>query len=103
MNTNSVKRVHIDGVLYVTLGTFVFLQGYFSTEDASKYMSPAFNFWVNCIVGGILAGASALKMYRSTAFADHQIEKKNGNGGSHGTALQETPKPSGEAKPPVNT
>lgn len=57
-----------DGILYVTLGVFVFLQGYFSSEEAYKYVNPFLLFWLKGTVGGIAAGAGALKMYRSGGF-----------------------------------
>lgn len=65
-----------DGVLYVTLGVFVFLQGYFSSEEAYKYVNPFMLFWLKAFVGGIAAGAGALKMYRSGGFRAGEDEHK---------------------------
>ena len=65
------RTVWIDGVLYFSIAVLVFLQGYFSTEEAYKYCSPFVLFWLKAAVGALGAGAGALKMFRSQTFANH--------------------------------
>ncbi len=65
----------IDGVLYSCIALFGFLQAYFSSEEAYKYLNPYVLFWIKAAVGGLGSVAGALKMFRSTTFADHKEEQ----------------------------
>lgn len=73
-----LRAVHIDGTLYVCIAAFTFIQAFFTSDESYKYMSPTFLYWIKFSVGLIGAVAAALKMYRSTAYAD---------------SLKENPKP----------
>lgn len=60
----------IDGVLYTSTALFIFSQGYFTGDDAYKYVNPYVLFWIKYIIGSFASCSAALKMYRSTSFAD---------------------------------
>jgi hypothetical protein len=64
--------MYIDGVLYVCIAVFTFLQTQFGGDEAAKYITPVDLFWLKLVVGALAAGALALKLYRSTAFADNK-------------------------------
>ena len=67
----NATAVIIDGVLYVCIALFNFLETYFSSDESYKYISPWVLFWLKAIIGGLGAVAGALKMYRSTSYSDH--------------------------------
>ena len=72
----SVPAVFIDGVLYVAIAFFGAITAALSSDEASKYLSPEVLFWTRtfCSVNG--AWILALKMFRSTGYAQHQEDKK---------------------------
>lgn len=76
----------LDGAIYVILGVLTAVTAMFSSDDAAKYVSPEMLFWVKGSVACASAGALALKMFRSTSFAEYQA-KKNGNGKTGDTQL----------------
>lgn len=73
----SVPPVFIDGILYVCVGIFVYLSTNFGSDEAAKYISPQVLYWLKLGIGACGNIALNIKMYRSTAFADHQKEKEN--------------------------
>lgn len=66
----SVKPVHIDGGLYVAIGCMTALLLCLSSDDAIKFVAPITLWWLRTISEVINGGLLALKMYRSTSFAD---------------------------------
>lgn len=66
-----MKPVTLDGLLYVLIATFGFIEVYFSNDDAYKYADATTLFWLKALVGTAAAAVSALKMYRSTSYSDH--------------------------------
>lgn len=74
--------VIIDGVLYVCIVTFAFIQSYFTSDEAYKYINPYVLFWVKFGTGllGVIAGA--LKMFRSTSYSDHLKQQGLDNNGN---------------------
>jgi hypothetical protein len=72
----SLKPVFIDGTLYVLIAIFQYLQTEFGSDDAEKFLAPMALFYIKLVVGPIAAALLALKMFRSTSFADHKEEKK---------------------------
>lgn len=68
----SLSPVCTDAILYMLIATFMFMQSYLSSDEAAKYVAPATLFWVKFYIGALGAGIGALKMFRSTTFADHQ-------------------------------
>ena len=74
---NLKSDLWIDGALYSAIALFGFLQSYFTSEEAYKYVNPYTLFWLKAGVGAIGAVAGALKMFRSTTYADHRNDKKN--------------------------
>lgn len=71
-----IQPVFIDGSLYALMAWFIFSQSYLGGDEAAKFISPAVKFWINYIVGGMAAFFGAVKMFRSTQFAEHK-DKKN--------------------------
>ena len=72
----SVPPVFTDGLLYALVAMLAFLQTQLGTDDAAKFVSPTTLWWSKLTVGTFGAGALAIKLFRSTAFADHQQQKK---------------------------
>lgn len=73
----SIPAVFIDGLLYVLIAFFGFWTGSLSSDDSGKYISPRILWWGKQALGSVAAALLAVKMFRSTAFADHQQQKKN--------------------------
>lgn len=70
--------VFIDGALYTLIAMIIPIQAMLSTDEAAKYLSPQFLWWMRIAVGGIAGGLGGLKMFRSSSYADH-LHKANGN------------------------
>lgn len=68
-----------DGLVYLALGWFIYAQSYLGGDDAAKYINPAPLFWLNFAVGSGATIAGALKMFRSTAYADYKNKQSTGN------------------------
>ena len=60
---------HFDGWLYAMVAVFGFLTGAFGTDEAKSLLSANHLFWIKTFCGAMSAGALAVKMYRSTTFA----------------------------------
>jgi hypothetical protein len=74
---SSIPSVFIDGCLYAVIAWLIFSQSYLGGDEAAKYVSPQLKFWLNYAIGGCGAFFGAVKMFRSTAYAEHQESKKN--------------------------
>ncbi len=72
----AIPAVVIDGTLYATWSALTALLAIFSGEESYKYINPYVLFWSKTILSTIVAGIGAVKMFRSTAYSDHQIQKK---------------------------
>ncbi len=70
------KPVVIDGLLWVLIAVCACAQQMLTGEEAYKYVNPYVLFWLNAVIACVGAGAGALKMFRSTAFAKHREEVK---------------------------
>lgn len=73
-----VSPVFLDGLLYMLIAVFGALQGHLSLDDAAKWVNPQLLFWLKGTVLLCLTSVTAIKMFRSTSFAEHQ-RKKNGD------------------------
>jgi len=71
-----IPAVFIDGAIYVAVAMFLAAQTGFGDDEAAKYIGASTLFWLKKILATIGAGLLALKMYRSTAYGEHQREKK---------------------------
>jgi len=67
-----IPGVAIDGATYVLLALFMFLQQHFGSDDAAKFFSPVTLFYLKGVIGGCSAVLLAIKLFRSTAFAEHR-------------------------------
>ena len=65
-----MKPVHIDGILYVLMAVAASVVASMSTDEAVKFISPETLFWAKAVAECFGAGAGALKMFRSTSYAD---------------------------------
>lgn len=74
---SGIPPAYLEGLLYVLIALFTYLQNALGGDEATKYISPAPLFWIKLIIGAFLACWIAIKLFRSTSFADHQA-KKNG-------------------------
>lgn len=82
----SIPPVFIDGATFVAIQMLTFLSAAFGTDEAAKYITPVPLFWIKIIVGEMASGFLALKMFRSTSYAESKRDEqnKNSNGGSTG-------------------
>lgn len=72
----SIPPVFLDGTLYALIALLIFNQTYFGGDEAAKYVSPVAKFWINWAIGSSATLFGAIKMFRSTAFAEHRDAKK---------------------------
>lgn len=78
----SLPPVFVDGCLYIWIAILTALTAILGSDDAAKYISPEVLFWMKAVVNMCNAAAIALKMFRSTQYAEHVAEKKStGNTG----------------------
>ncbi len=71
---NGVSPMLIDGVLYFSIAIFQFLQTAFSSDEAGKFIDLELLFYIKTLVGSAAAGLLAIKLFRSTTFADHKAK-----------------------------
>lgn len=71
-----MSPVFVDGLLYVLIAMGAAAVIVLSDNEIYKYASPYFVFYAKSAANIILAGATALKTYRSSSYADHVKEKK---------------------------
>ena len=67
-----IPTAYLDGALYCGIAFFGALAAGFGSDEAAKYVAPAMLFWLRTACGVSSATLLALKMFRSTAFADHK-------------------------------
>lgn len=67
-----MKPVSLDGWIYVVIAVAGALRISLGSDEAAKYVTAVELFWIKLIVDSVGAGFLALKMYRSTAFADYK-------------------------------
>jgi len=72
-----IAPAYIDGALYVMIAVFGAIMTAFSSDESAKYVDPVWLFWIRTITGVASAGLLALKMFRSTTFADHKQQTKD--------------------------
>lgn len=67
-----IKPVHVDGALWVQIGVLTFLLESLSADESkTAFAMHVMALWaIKAVVGSWLAGVSALKMFRSTSYAD---------------------------------
>lgn len=70
----AIPPVMIDGATFVLIQMLTFLTACFGGDEAAKYISPQTLFWLKLAVGESACGFLALKMFRSTAYADAKAE-----------------------------
>lgn len=84
---------HFDGYLYALIAISGSIAASLSTDEAYNMFPPKTLFWSKAVVGSIGAGALAVKMYRSTTFAQIKSDTTPDS-----TVITETRK---ESVPPV--
>lgn len=72
---NEIPDAHIDCTLFALIAFFIFAQGYCGGDEAAKFLSPQVKFWVNFVLGSGGAVCGSVKMFRSTAYAQHKEKK----------------------------
>lgn len=68
--SSKVKPVHIDGALYAAIGALTALLVCLTSDQAKAALSPIHLWAAQTVVETINGGLLALKMFRSTAYAD---------------------------------
>ena len=67
----AVPPVFTDGATFLLLALFTYLQAQFGSDEAAKYIAPMTLFWTKTIVGACASLCLALKLFRSTSYANH--------------------------------
>ncbi len=73
---SGIPPMFIDGILYAAIAVFAFLQTTLATDEAGKFIDLKWLFYFKTFVGSTSAGLLAIKLYRSTSYADHVETKK---------------------------
>jgi hypothetical protein len=84
---------HFDGYLYAAIAMTGFITSSLGSDEAFTLFQPSTLFWAKVTFGSLGAGALAVKMYRSTTFAQIKSETTPDS-----TVITETRK---ESVPPV--
>lgn len=85
-----IKPVWIDGTFYVLLALFGSIELTFNNDDIYKYVGAVQVFWIKNVLAWMLATVTALKMFRSTTYADHVNEKDAAKALAAGSSKVET-------------
>lgn len=89
-----ITPVQLDGWIYVLIAFFAAIFATFSDDTVYKYCNPTLAYWTEHLSGWAGAALLALKMYRSTAYADHLKKQATqdalDNGNSQITTTKET-------------
>lgn len=67
--------VALDGYIYIIIALSAAAVASFGSDDASKYIPLATLWWLKNVFGWLGASSLALKMYRSTTFAEYKAVK----------------------------
>lgn len=67
-----IPSAYIDGCLYVFIAFFGAVTAAMGSDEAAKWISDVWLFWIRTACTSVGASLLALKMYRSTGFADHK-------------------------------
>lgn len=71
-----IQPVWIDGTLYVLLALFGAVELTFNGDDIYKYwLNVKAIYWIKHSLGWIIAGITAVKMFRDKSYADHLKSK----------------------------
>lgn len=93
-----IKPVWIDGTLYVLLALFGAVELTLNNDDIYKYVTHvSLVYWGKNAVAWTLAVVTAVKMFRSTTYADHVADKE----AAKALTLQTQPKTNEIQNPPV--
>jgi uncharacterized membrane protein len=74
-----VSPAFVDGALYVAIAFVGAIAAAMSSDEAAKFISATVLFWARTFFQSVAAALLALKMFRSTSFAEH-VEQKKKNG-----------------------
>lgn len=72
----SIPPVFLDGALYFMIAVDGAFLATLSSDEAVKYIGAALLFWIKMILSSLNAGLLAIRMFRSTSYADHKEAKK---------------------------
>ena len=73
---SDIPGAYIDCALYLAITLFGALSEILDSEDAKGYIPTSYLFWSKSFCAVAWKVALALKLFRSTAFADHKLEVK---------------------------
>lgn len=77
---NRATPVFIDGTLYALMAMGTAAELALSNDDVYKYASPYFVFYSKSLTNIILAGATAVKGFRSKSYSEYSKNKQPTNG-----------------------
>lgn len=70
------KPIYTDGLIYGGIAFCAFWSTHFSSDEAYKYVVPKDLYWMRGWSGAIAATLLALKLFRSTSYAEHIQNQK---------------------------
>lgn len=77
MNKPVISTAMLDMWIYIGIAFFAAWSAAFGTDEAGKFIELNILFWLKSGCLSISGSLLAAKMFRSTAFAEHQKEKKD--------------------------
>ena len=72
----NVPPMFLDGMLYCLISYFTVWVNTISSEDAAKYIEPQTLFYLKAHLSSIAQAFLAIKLFRSTSYADHKAAQK---------------------------
>ena len=69
-DNKTIRPVHVDGALYVIIAVAGSCVASMTTDEAVKFISPLWIFWVKFFFEAVGAGALALKTSRSLSYSN---------------------------------
>lgn len=73
---SQIPPVFIDGITFVLIQGLTFLQAAFGSDQAAKYIDPFLLWIIQVSIGELASVFLAIKMFRSSSYADHLKDKK---------------------------
>lgn len=100
------RPVVFDGLIYALIAACAAMTASMSSDDAAKFIAPLVLFWIKTTAAVTGSTLLAVKMYRSTTFAEYKqaqngsYQKQNGGAPEPHPAPAPPPPPSPEQPQP---
>ncbi len=72
-----IPPVFIDGLIAISIIFLVFWQDVFGGDEAAKYISAIWIFWLKNLVGSVAVTLVGLQSFRSLSYGNHKQDTKS--------------------------